>query len=441
MVPAVRPPLRRPVAGRAVAGVAAGVAEHLGVPVRVVRVLWVVAGLALGAGVLAYLLLWAVVPSEGPDLRGAGPSGRDRSAGPGVRPSRLDGETGPWLLAGVVLTTLGAAALAQRAGAGVSLPTVTAGAVAVTGAVVAWTHLDARDRQRWVSGATGGTPRGALRLLAGLALAVTGLLLLALTGEDASVLRPAALASVAVLGGVSLLLAPWALRLWRGLEAERAARVRETERADLAAHLHDSVLQTLALIQRRSDDPAEVSRLARAQERELRGWLYGPRAARARGALPGGAEPPLTLAAAVEQAVAQVEDTHSVPVEVVVVGDRATDVRTDALVLALREAATNAVRHARPPVRVYVEVADDAVVAYVSDRGDGFDVDAVPQDRLGVRESVLGRMRRAGGSAQVRRPATGGTEVVLELPVLAPPAPQQHPHQHPQQQVHQEEAR
>ena len=188
-----------------------------------------------------------------------------------------------------MLTTLGAAALAQRAGAGVSLPTVTAGAVAVTGAVVAWTHLDARDRQRWVSGATGGTPRGALRLLAGLALAVTGLLLLALTGEDASVLRPAALASVAVLGGVSLLLAPWALRLWRGLEAERAARVRETERADLAAHLHDSVLQTLALIQRRSDDPAEVARLARAQERELRGWLYGSRAARAPGALPGGA--------------------------------------------------------------------------------------------------------------------------------------------------------
>ncbi len=133
--------------------------------------------------------------------------------------------------------------------------------------------------------------------------------------------------------------------------------------------------------------------------------------------------------------VGQVEDTHAVPVEVVVVGDRVTDARTDALVLALREAATNAVRHARPPVRVYVEVADDAVQAYVSDRGDGFDVDAVPADRLGVRESVLGRMRRAGGSARVRRPPGGGTEVVLELPVLPQHAHQVQHHPHAEEEA------
>ncbi|MFC3689066.1 PspC domain-containing protein [Aquipuribacter hungaricus] len=441
MVPAVRPPLRRREAGRVVAGVAAGLAAHLGAPVRTVRIVAVCAGFAMGVGVVAYLLLWLVLPVDGPaGTRAGGPAG-DGTPATGTRaPLRVDGETGSWLLWGVVLTVLGGAALVQRAGVGVPVPTLLAGTVAVTGAVIAWTHLDTGDRRRWVSGATGGTPRGALRLVLGLGLAATGLLLLALTGSEASVLRPAALATMAVLGGLGLLLAPWALRLWRGLEAERAARVRETERADIAAHLHDSVLQTLALIQRRSDDPAEVARLARAQERELRGWLYGSRAAQARGALPGSqVAEPLSLAAAVERAVAQVEDTHAVPVEVVVVGDRATDARTDALVLALREAATNAVRHARPPVRVYVEVADDAVQAYVSDRGDGFDVDAVPEDRLGVRESVLGRMRRAGGSARVRRPAAGGTEVVLELPVLAP-VPQQ-PVQHPVQHPHEQEAR
>lgn len=412
-----RPPLRRPTDGRRIAGVAAGVAEHLDVGVRTVR--WVFLGtvLALGAGALAYLLLWATVAST----PSADPSAQEppRRRRPGQPRVLTSGETGAWLLAGVVLTVLGLVTLAQRMGADVPVATVVPAAAATVGAVIAWTHLDVADRERWVAGATGGTRRGVLRLAAGVGLAATGLLLLALTGTDAAVLRPAVLATGAVLGGVGLLLAPAALRLWRGFEAERAARVRETERADLAAHLHDSVLQTLALIQRRNDDPAEVARLARAQERELRGWLYGPRTTGAEG----------SLAAAVAEAVGQVEDTHAVPVEVVVVGDRPLDARAEALVLAVREAATNAVRHARPPVRVYVEVADDAVQAYVSDRGDGFDPDLVPHDRLGVRESVVGRMRRAGGSATLRRPAAGGTEVVLELPVLtpgAPPAPLQH---------------
>jgi signal transduction histidine kinase len=306
--------------------------------------------------------------------------------------------------------------LLARAGLGVPAQAVVPAALAVAGAVIAWAQLDAAERGRWIAGATGGTRGGAWRLAAGLALAATGILLLAVTGSDASALRPALLASAAVLAGVGLLLAPWALRLWRGLEAERAARVRATERADIAAHLHDSVLQTLALIQRRAGDPTEVARLARAQERDLRSWLYGPTST---GSGTAAASPAGSLRAAVERAAAAVEDAHAVPVEVVVVGDRPLDQPAEALVQALREATVNAVRHARPPVRVYVEASGDGVEAWVADRGDGFDPAGVPPDRLGVRESVVGRMERAGGSARVRRAPGGGTEVVLRLPAAA----------------------
>ncbi len=202
------------------------------------------------------------------------------------------------------------------------------------------------------------------------------------------------------------MLGPWGLRLWRDLDAERAARARESERADIAAHLHDSVLQTLALIQRRSDDPVQVARLARAQERDLRDWLYGS------GPAGGG-----TLAAQVKGAAAEVEDRHGVSVDVVVVGDRAEDERTTALVAALREAMVNAVRHGRdPPVQVYVESGPDGVEAFVRDRGPGFDPDAVPADRLGVRESIIARTERHGGTADVRSTPGDGTEVRLTMP-------------------------
>ncbi len=404
-----RPPLRRRTDGRVVAGVATGLAQHLGMPVPAARIGFVATTTVMGAGALAYLLLWLAVPADGADRPGTaedpapGARRRWRVGGRFV----ADTETGSWLLWGAAILAVGLVSLADRAGVGLPVVTAVPAALVLAGAVIVWTHLDDTVRSRWVEGATGGTPRGGLRLVSGLALAVTGMLLLALTGTDATAVGPAAVATVAVLAGVALLLAPWALRLWRNLETERAGRVRATERADIAAHLHDSVLQTLTLIQRRSEDPVEVARLARAQERELRGWLYGTRSSSA-------AE---SLGAAVEQVVAQVEDDHAVPVEVVVVGDRALDPAAESLVQAVREATLNAVRHGRPPVRVYVEVADDAVQVFVSDRGDGFDPEDVPPDRLGVRESIVGRMARAGGSARVRPAPAGGTEVVLELPV------------------------
>ncbi|NKY39790.1 sensor histidine kinase, partial [Cellulomonas septica] len=204
------------------------------------------------------------------------------------------------------------------------------------------------------------------------------------------------------------------LRLVRALGDERAARARESERADIAAHLHDSVLQTLALIRARADDAAEVARMARAQERELREWMYDERPA-----------PGTSVAAVVKDVVAEVEDSRSGPtgdpvaIDVVVVGDRVPDADTEALVQATREALVNAVVHGRPPVSLYLEVRSDAVEVFVKDRGDGFDVDAIGPDRFGVRESIMGRVRRRGGTAEVTSRPGRGTEVHLLVPVRA----------------------
>ena len=211
---------------------------------------------------------------------------------------------------------------------------------------------------------------------------------------------------VVVLVAGALILAPWWIRLVRGLADERAERIRSQERAELAAHLHDSVLQTLALMQRRAENPREVAGLARRQERELRAWLNGGRPLGERG----------TLAAALELAAAEVEEDHGVAVDVVTVGDCPLDPGAEALVAATREAVVNAAKFAGPePVSVYAEVGEERVEVFVRDRGPGFDPDAVPEDRRGVRESIVGRMRRHGGDAVVHTGVGAGTEVELRL--------------------------
>ena len=193
----------------------------------------------------------------------------------------------------------------------------------------------------------------------------------------------------------------------RTLGAERAARIRSQERAEVAAHLHDSVLQTLTLIQRRADDPREVATLARRQERELRAWLSGD----------GDRDADATLVGALQDTAAEVEDTFDATVEVVAVGDRPLDEPATALLAAAREAMVNAARFAAQggPISVYAEVKDAVTEVFVRDRGPGFDLAAVPGDRRGVRESIIGRMGRNGGSARIAAAPGGGTEVVLRL--------------------------
>ena len=283
------------------------------------------------------------------------------------------------------------------------------------GAFIAWYQVDANHIGRWAGRSIWGRVAAIGQVVLGVVLAAIGGLVLMTQGRGVEGVWNGALAAFAVLVGVAAVAAPFLVTLVRNLERERIARVRETERANIAAHLHDSVLQTLALIQRRADDPATVVRLARRQERELRSWLYAGQPRQAD-----------SLAERITASVHEVEDDHGIPVDLVVTGDRPIDEVGEALVMAAREAVRNAVRHARPPVSVYAEVGLDQAELFVRDHGDGFDLDAledVPADRLGVRESILARMARVGGTARVRR-MSDGTEVALVVPLPSPnPAP------------------
>ena len=394
--------LERPVHGRYLAGVCAGLAEHLGLDVRHVRLAFGLACLAGGAGIAAYLFLWALTPQS----LGTAPVARTSAVAVG-RPTN---EPVRNLVAGLGLLFVGGALVAQQRGVNLRLGVLIPILTVVGGAVLAWSQLDDAERGRWLVGDIGPASRraGLVRLGIGIALATFGVVVLVTQGRGFSGLWEVGIPAVAVLAGVALVAAPWGVRLWADLRAEQAQRIRETERADIAAHLHDSVLQTLALIQRQAGDSAAVVRLARAQERELRGWLYaGPLGSQA------------SLASAVTEVAHEVEDLHGMPIELVVTGDRPLDVGGAALVRALREALLNAVRHGAAPVSAYVEVGSESVEAFVRDHGPGFDLDAVPQDRFGVRESILGRMSRHGGAAVLRR-LEQGTEVSLTLPVTAP---------------------
>lgn len=398
--PVAQPVLVRPRTGRIVGGVAAGVAEHLGQPVRVVRIGFAVTSLLSGFGVVLYLWLWAFTPEAGAaDLRPPVPPGTARTAAGRWRGTVGSAEIpiGALLLLGGLVLVGSAAGLPFRPQ--VVIPLL----VVLAGTVLAFRQLDEVDRSRWTLRTT--RRSAVLQVAGGLALVLVGVLLLVSRGADPVLLGRTLVAAAALLGGAVLVLGPWGVRLWRNLDDERAARAREAERADIAAHLHDSVLQTLALIQRRSADPAEVARLARAQERDLRSWLYT-----------GEPTDPSTLAARLTEAAAQVEDTHGVVVEVVTVGDRPVDQRGGALLGALREAMTNAAVHAGSPVRVYLECGPEGVEAFVRDRGKGFDPATVPEDRHGVRESVIGRMERNGGVAEVVSSPGEGTEIRLRMP-------------------------
>ena len=393
---APRPPLVRARSRGWTPGVSAAVARHLGISVRAVRLGFVLLTIAGGAGIAAYVFLWALTPEEDLTI--------DPAAGAAPQPVPERRQWGVVIAVGVVLLVVGAVLVTPAVGgSGLGSVLVPLFTIAV-GAIVAWSNLDDAQRSRWLGSGEG--RYGWMRVALGAGLTVAGILVLVTRGASVSAAWDALLAAVAVLVGALIIAAPWALRLWGDLRREQVAAARATERADIAAHLHDSVLQTLALIQRQSGDAAAVTRLARAQERELRSWLYdGPQGSQS------------TLAAAVTEVAHDVEDVHGVPVDLVVTGDRPYEPHGAALAQAMREALVNAVRHGRPPVTAYVEIGPDGVEAFVRDRGDGFDLDAVPSDRLGVRQSVLGRMERHGGTARVRR-RDDGTEVELRLPPL-----------------------
>jgi signal transduction histidine kinase len=400
-----RPPLVRARGRGWTPGVSAAVARHLGVSVTGVRWAFVLLTLAGGAGIAAYVFLWALTPEGDVDLDAAPGTGTPAAAGDVPVERR---QWGAVVAVGGVLVVIGAVLLSPVLGGSVRGSVLFPLLAIAVGAIVAWSNLDDAQRTRWLGAGSASGPGhfGWLRVALGSGLAVAGILVIVTRGQSLTAVWDALLAAVAVLVGALLIAAPWALRLWADLRREQVAAARATERADIAAHLHDSVLQTLALIQRQAGDAAAVTRLARAQERELRSWLY---------AGPTGSQS--TLAAAVTEVAHDVEDVHGVPIDLVVTGDRPYEPHGAALAQAMREALLNAVRHGGTPVTAYVEIGPTGVEAFVRDRGDGFDVDAVPADRLGVRQSILGRMERHGGTARVRR-REDGTEVELRLPPI-----------------------
>lgn len=379
------PTVRRPTDGRLVAGVATGIARAVGVDPVVVRLAFVLLAFAGGTGVILYLVLAVVVPE-----------------GDAPRVTSLAGGRTVEQAAGVGFVTLGLLLLLRRAGLLLPDQVVWPAVVIVVGAAIAWTRLDGRSVDLLDSG------RGVvLRLVTGALLLATGIGVFVALNERVVVATQVVAAVLVTASGLALLCGPWIVRLGRQLTTERAERIRADERAELAAHLHDSVLQTLALIQRRAGSPAETIALARRQERELREWLI-------EGRQPTGG---LTFASALRAIADDVEADHPVAVEVVVVGDVPLDDGGAALVAAAREATVNAARHSgSDAVAVYAEVDDVSLVAFVRDRGTGFDPATVPEGRRGLAESVVGRMERHGGVAEVKSSPGDGTEIVLTVP-------------------------
>jgi len=389
-------------------GVAAGLATHLGVDAFVVRALFLLTSV-FGFGFLFYAGLWLTLPME--TQTGSSP-GLDAATRQGKRPSMRRSVRDAGSLVAVACLVFGLAVVADMTiGGGPFL--IGPALLAAVGLMVLWRQADEAQRSRWLDASGGlnwrrmvvgeGGPGAWARLGTGLGLLVTALFIFAAQTGGLSTARDVVIAGVLGMLGLALTLGPWLVRLGSDLSEERAARIRQQERADVAAHLHDSVLQTLALIQKSAADSGQVARLARAQERDLREWLYGESAA-----------DETTLAAALRKAAAEAEDTYGVPVEVVTVGDGPAGEASAALVAAAREAVNNAVRHSgAAKVDVYLEVAGDRADVFVRDRGRGFDLDAVPLDRLGVRGSIMARMERHGGTAEVRTTPGQGTEVRL----------------------------
>ena len=406
-----------------VAGVAAGLAEHLRLPIVVVRIAFIALFAANGLGALLYVAFWAV-------LRTA-PRTEPRR---GRRGNALQAVGFFALGAGVVLLQI------QVEGFGVDATLVALGVLVALGAGIIWHQADPQRRRR----SSDRTPEVALpsafrpggvgeaegdrrwflpRVLGGGLLLIVGIIGIltvvsptrlfspnAAGGIDLSATITGLLFSLLALAGLTVALAPVLWRVFGQLREERVARIREQERAEVAAVVHDQVLHTLALIQRNAADSTSVVRLARGQERSLRNWLYKPVGS-----------PSERLAAALEQAAAEIEDTFAVTVETVIVGDAENDERVAALVAATREALVNAARHAKVgTVSLYAEAEDGKLSVYVRDRGAGFDLSTVDDDRHGVRGSIIGRMQRHGGLAEVRTSPGEGTEVELTMPLARP---------------------
>ena len=403
-------PLRRDPTDRLGGGVAAGVAAWKGFNVTTVRIVFVlIAMVSTGWFVPVYVAGWLLIPADDAD---GSIATRARSDSRGIR-------LAIGMSSLVILLLLAAGALNGGWLVGWAWPQV----FSVAGLVLIWRNAPQEEQatlRRLVEPfetAAGSAKWTAFRLVLAGALLLGGVGWLFSAHKSLALLRPLG-GVVLVIAAIVLVLGPWWLRIARDLVLERQAKVRAEERVDIAARVHDSVLQTLALIQRRADDPQKVIQLARMQERELRSWLF-------EGRDPNETEADLTLAGGIRQLQQDIESRYGVPVEAVTVGDCELDDNLNALLAAAREATVNAAKWSGASViSLFAEVEPGEVSLVVRDRGKGFDPEAVPADRKGLAESVHGRMTRRGGTATVTSALGEGTKVTLKMARTAvPPRP------------------
>jgi phage shock protein PspC (stress-responsive transcriptional regulator)/signal transduction histidine kinase len=371
---------------RVIGGVAAGVGQAIGLDPILVRIALIVLAFS-GPGLPIYVIAWFVMPEGGID-----PAADDRSP--------VEFRRG----VGLILIVLGAVLSLREFG--LTPPDEVIWPVLLVGAgvgLVWWQVQPQIEFTRWA----------AARVGAGIVVMGTGLAAFIAGNISFSAVRDGLFGIAMVVGGLAILIGPWILVLIRDRAEEQRRAQAANARADVAAHLHDSVLQTLALIQR-TDDPREMTALARQQERELRRWLYAD-----------DHDPEQwTLKSAIDRVAGVVEDRHDVDIEAIVVGDVEMNSHVDALVAAVGEAATNAAKWSgQPTVSVFVEIVDGRVEAFVRDTGVGFDPDDIAEDRLGVRESIVGRMERVGGTVEIVSAPGEGTEVRLAVPVTTGTVP------------------
>ncbi|MEU6679269.1 PspC domain-containing protein [Streptomyces sp. NPDC046853] len=400
--------------GRWLGGVARGLAGHLGLPVIWVRLIFAGLFMADGLGALLYAAFWFFVP--------LGVGGVDAQRPPSAVTSETASDGRRRLVArkpdkGQLVALLAMVVVAMVFVGNVDLGSSTKAylwptLLVAAGVALVWRQADNARRARWMAVGRRRRTLTIARAAAGVLLVGAGVSGIVVLQGSTSHLSSVLQAALAVLVGVALLAGPYLVRMMQDLSEERLMRIRAQERAEVAAHVHDSVLHTLTLIQRNAENAGEVRRLARAQERDLRQWLYKPE-----GTGKDEADEPDTLAEAVRRNAAEVEDKHGVPIEVVIVGDCPLDDRLTAQMQAAREAMVNAAKYGGEggAVQVFAEVEGETVFVSVRDRGPGFDLDSVPDDRMGVRESIIGRMQRNGGTARLRAVPGGGTEVELEM--------------------------
>jgi signal transduction histidine kinase len=391
-------PLTRSRTDRIIGGVAGGIGARTGIDPLLIRIGLVVFTFAGGSGLVLYVACWLFLPREGERHSIAQTAFRDRR------------HLSQALAVGTIV--LGLLFLLRTLGLWFNNALVWPVAIASGGLVLIWHGADEEEqstladlfrhlrRQRELRRVV------FLRVVAGVVLVVAGVFAFAGTNNAFAAIQRGMVATLAIVGGVALIFGPWWLRLARDLADERRERIRSEERAEMARRVHDSVLQTLGLIQRQADDPRAVISLARRQERELRGWLYGG--------------PPVTpdvsFRAAVDRAVREVEEVHGVTVDAVVVSDTPLDDGLTAMVAAAKEAMVNAAKWSGVrALSLYAEVESDNVSLFVRDRGAGFVPEQVSGDHHGIAESIRARMERHGGCAVIRSEPGAGTEVELGM--------------------------